>query len=246
MRSILTIFLFSVLISSCSIFKKDVEEIDVSTKIQTELKDLTVNGKIKVDMPQQNATVNTQIKIAGRDSLFMKILGPFGIEVMRLYSSEDEFTLLNTFQNEAYKGIPSSENLKKVSNINLSFQDLIKISRSEIPGNSDQYKFSGKKENELKIFTSIKDGIRELIKIDLLGRIIEYKQFDVNGTETLMVNFKDYKNVEGFDLAHKIDIAFKEIGGSMTIEASELLINTIGNSPLSFSLPESVDIQVID
>lgn len=245
MKSIITLFILSTILSSCSIFKSPEQE-TVKPKFHDKLNDLVVKAKISADMPERKATVKSEIKIAGRDSLYIKVLGPFGIELMRLFSSEEKFKLYNSFQNEAYEGKPSQENLKKVSNINLSFKDLVKISRSEVPGNSSEYKFTGESEDKMKIYESKINGITERIKLDILGRIIEYIQFDERGIETLKVNFNDYKNVEGFDLSHRIEISFQELGGNMKIEAEEVLINTIGNSPISFTIPESVNVEVIE
>ena len=137
MKYFLNLFLIFTIISCSGVKDKGTKvPLNYVPKENSELKTMIVNGKLIANTPERSGSLSTQIKIAGRDSLFMRIIAPFGFEVARLYSTEKEFQFYNVFQNEAFQGEPSSENLKKVSDMDLSFSDLIKISRCEVPGDS--------------------------------------------------------------------------------------------------------------
>ena len=62
----------------------------------------------------------------------------------------------------------------------------------------------------------------------------------------MKVNFSNYKDVDGFYIAHTIKMIFKEIDSEFTIKAEEIIVNSLDESPLSFTLPKNVSIQVLE
>ncbi|MCK7528610.1 MAG: DUF4292 domain-containing protein [Ignavibacteriales bacterium] len=63
------------------------------------------------------------------DSIYLTILGPFGIELAQALVTKQKFTFYDAPQNTAYVGAVNSESLQSIfGRINLSFEDLVDAS----------------------------------------------------------------------------------------------------------------------
>jgi hypothetical protein len=247
MKKIISIsFIIAVLIS-CTSSKKIHEKMEETEDLpfyNEKLKTLKIEGSMDVEMPSMSQGASIEVRLKEQSEMGMNVFGPFGIEVAKLYASNDKFIFFNMFQGEAYQGQPSSENLNKVANISLSFKDLISIMRCEIPSFKKKF-IKYKDEDESKIYINPdKSKNIEKATIDKFGLLKKYEQSDLNGKKIFEVNFSNYRNVDKFKLAHLVKIIFPQIGGNLTIEVENYFPNQEINN-LELKIPSSIKIKEI-
>lgn len=240
---------------SCKTTKKTSEQFDESERLpffNKKLSTLKIEGSMSVDMPQNSADANMEVSINKLEEFKMNIFGPFGIEVAKLYSNSEKFIFLNSFQGEAYKGVPSSDNLNKVANISLSFKDLISIMRCEVPSEENNYVRLSKDINsnfnnkETKVFenNSLESG-KELVYINKYGLLSKYEMYNDKDILVFDVIFDDYRTTENFKLAHSVVVNFPEIGGKIELTVDTYTPN-MELENLEFNLPKSIKVKEIE
>ncbi len=82
-------------------------------------------GTIAVRSPQINNSANFRVVINKPDSIYLSIMGPFGIELAQVLVTKENFVFYDALQNTAYEGVPSNEVLQDIFHINLPFSDII-------------------------------------------------------------------------------------------------------------------------
>lgn len=207
---------------------------------------IKIKSKIKIDLPDKNTTVSAVFNISGRDSLQMRILGPFGIELVRFYSDKNKFLAYNVFDNKAFSGVPTAQALQRAVNIGLSFDELIAILRSELPGKKESYIFNSQDSVSAKyVSNNIEEGNRTC-EICPGNRLCAYWNENDENISSFVINFSDYILKNKNEFATKIKINLMQAQGSITILINEISFENQQNERLSFTLPESVEITEID
>ncbi len=82
-------------------------------------------GTIAVKSPQINNSANFRVIINKPDSIYLSIMGPFGVELAQVLVTEENFVFYDALENTAYEGVPSNETLQDIFHINLPFNDII-------------------------------------------------------------------------------------------------------------------------
>jgi hypothetical protein len=89
------------------------------------IKNFEGSGTIIVNTPTLENTANFRIVIIKPDSIFLNILGPFGIELGQALVTKKDFVFYDALSNTAYIGQTNSETLQNIFRIDLPFTDLI-------------------------------------------------------------------------------------------------------------------------
>jgi hypothetical protein len=248
MKKIITLSLLIFILISCKSTKKIGEKFDESDNLpffNKKLSTLKIEGSMSVDMPKNSANASMEVNINKLDEFKMNIFGPFGIEVAKLYSNAQKFVFLNSFQGEAFSGVPSSENLNKVANLSLSFADLISIMRCEIPSEIKNFKKINEEENNKIFVNKAKESGKELVYINKYGLLTKYQMYDNQNVIVFEVSFDDYRTTEKFKLAHSVAVSFPNIGGKIEIKVDKYTPN-IELTNLEFNIPKSIKVKEIE
>lgn len=83
------------------------------------------NGTITIRSSELNNSASFRIVVSKPDSIYLVIMGPFGIELAKAMVTKENFSFYDALQNTVYTGESSDEILKEIFKINLSFNDLI-------------------------------------------------------------------------------------------------------------------------
>ncbi len=247
MKKLILVILPVLFIISCTTSKKITERFEETQNLpfyNPKLTTLLIEGNMDVNMPSNNVGASVEVNINKLEEFKMNLFGPFGIEVAKLYSNSSKFIFYNMFQGEAYGGVPSSENLNKVANIALSFEDLISIMRCEIPSGTKQYKKKSENKESTTYHNKLDNKTTEKVIVNKFGLLTKYELLDQSNKAILTVDYLDYKAVDNFKLAHKINIIFPKIAGRLEMKIDNYKIND-KLEELQFSLPKSIKLQEI-
>lgn len=248
MKKILSIILFVFILLSCSSTKKPQEKLEETTKLpfyNDSLKTLQIEGTLDIAMQDMDQNVSLEIKVKEQSEIAMNIFGPFGIEVAKIHSDAEKLTFFNVFQGIVLQGKPSSQNLKKVANIYLTFNELISITRCEIPALNKMFKFVSEEKEVKKFISSDNSSIIETVYVDKFGLLKKYEKSNIHKIKILEVSFDDYKSVNNFKLAHQISINFPLMKGILKIDIDNYKLNQ-KLEDLKLKIPSSIKIKEID
>ncbi len=217
----------------------DVSKIEIPQN-NLELNNLRLKGRLKANLNGQSNSASFDIKIAGRDSLFMRILGPFSIEVVRFYANKDVFLAYNLIGGTAFTGKPDAESLQEAIGIGVSFQELISLLRSEVPFDFSDYKRVGCD----TVSCSYSNDNYSFCQVSTSDIILNYERKTSELESIFTANLELYRNIQGFQLANKFNFKFPDIG-NVELVISEFEVNVENLAKMSFSLPSSLKVKNI-
>jgi len=236
----LVILLSIVCLAACSSTKEQIKSnLGTNSNFHINVKNVEFIAKINTSFPENSISLNSKVIIANNDSLQMSVSAAFGLQVAKLFASKDEMLFYNIFENSVTSGTPSSENLFKLTQINLSFEELIHLLKSEVPSPIDEYKLI--KNVDGKDYTAFaktkKEGIEYLTINKDNGTLRQYQFKNNEGVLITSVSFKDYKLFDNELFASNITINIPNLNGTMTFEIEEMTINKIIEGALKFKVP---------
>jgi hypothetical protein len=250
-----TILLLLILVTSCSTtqqqtdsFSKEKEKIEQQQAISlhnlklnnTDNENLLLNAKIKIDFPQLSNMVSAKIEIAKTDSILINITGPFNINVGKLFANQDRYIINSNLESITYTGKPTAENLKKIINIPLSFNDLVRFLRASLSESYDSYSFKTEVESEQLFVSLISDIGAEFLLVSKEQNTISQIQRKNENNETVMnIVYSNYSPLNDYNFPKKIVITFPMLNGKVEIEYQEVKILQKVTSPMSFDKPKS-------
>jgi len=89
------------------------------------IKNFEGNGTIFVNTSSMDNSATFRIILEKPDSIYLTIMGPFGIELAQALVTKEKFTFYDALQNTAYVGSVNSNALQSIFRIYLSFEDLL-------------------------------------------------------------------------------------------------------------------------
>ena len=249
MKKIFFYILIFLTLISCSQVKnieKNVEKSDSASDYKfwdKELINLTMNGSINSTINGESLSGQFKLMIASTDSISMIIYGPLGVTVGKLFSTQKYFLYFNVLNNEAIEGTPSEDNLNKALQLPLSFSEIVRLFRSETPGDPNDFiKDNTFESNSETLFKNLSK--HEKVEFALFSEnknLNQYQQKMKNGKLILNTYYQDYRNFNDFNLAQIIIFKFPEMNADINIRIEKYSINEKFEKPFSFSLPKSIN-----
>lgn len=210
------------------------------------IKNFEGNGTLVVNTPTLENTANFRVVMIKPDSIFLNILGPFGIEIGQALVTNKSFIFYEALSNTAYTGEIDSEVLQNIFRIDLPFKDIIDVLTGSVNLTNQLYK-SPDEFNVIydKYHLSYIDSLAGLItnyKIDVrrLG-ITDYElksedsKFEVTGT------FSQFEVMENVAIPYKILVVNKSSRQRIEINYKKINVNK-RNLTIDFKLPDDADI----
>jgi hypothetical protein len=205
-----------------------------------------IRARIKPSFPDMNQSFTANITIHGLDSMSVQVFGPFGISIGRLYSDKDEFIFYNTFENNIVKGTPSSDNLKKVSGLELNFEDLVRILRLSAPSEINGFNLKEDLDKDGKLLFYKNESYPEFILFSSISsQILQYQRKNLNNENLMNINFSQFQDFEIGKKPSETIIELPQSNGSITINISEYKQDDTGER-LSFPYPDNIKVVNLD
>jgi len=204
------------------------------------------SGTIFVNSPSMDNSATFRIVLLKPDSIYLTIMGPFGIELAQALVTKEKFTFYDALQNTAYVGAVNSNALQSIFRINLSFEDLLDAFIGSVNLTNNLYRAPDNYyvEDERYVLTYL-DSARTnktIYKVDVrqLG-ITNYQLFGLDESLILQGIYSDFELLENVAVPYKIAIENKTDDQKISIDYKKIIVNK-KNIFIDFKLPDDATI----
>ncbi|HSD63784.1 MAG TPA: DUF4292 domain-containing protein [Ignavibacteriaceae bacterium] len=180
-------------------------------------------GTIEVNSPQINSSANFRVVVQKPDSIYLSIMGAFGIELAQALVTKDNFIFYDALENTAYEGIPDKDFLQNIFHINLPFNDIMDAFIGSVNltqnlyKNPDDYKVDYDQYVLTYVDSFMNTKTQYRVDIRQLG-ITKYTLWDNNGDVALQGKYSKFSLIQGVPVPYKIEI-------QRTKENQQIIIN---------------------
>lgn len=202
---------------------------------------LTGNGKIAIESPDIAQSASFAIWIRKPDTLFVRLEGPFGIEIGSALVTKNDFSFYNSLQNQLITGSTTVDNLRQLLRIGLSFDEMMNLFSGGVflPGD-DSYPTSLETTDEYLIFNYKSEGHHRRYWIDpnssLIARI---QHLETDGKMFLEQRFQNYRAVEKSYIPFQMRMTMPKDRNVVSVSYSEVRVNDPSQT-FHFSVPSNV------
>ena len=210
------------------------------------IKNFEGNGTIFVNTFSMDNSATFRIILEKPDSIYLTIMGPFGIELAQALVTKEKFTFYDALQNTAYVGSVNSNALQSIFRINLSFEDLLDAFIGSVNLTNNLYRAPDNYfvEDDRYVLTYL-DSARtnkSIYKVDVrqLG-ITNYQLYGLDDNLMLEGRYSDFELLENVAVPYKISINNKVDDQKISIEYKKISVNK-KNINIDFKLPDDVTI----
>ena len=199
------------------------------------------NGTISVRANGMNQSAAFRVILQKPDSLYLTIMGPFGIELAQAVVTNSTFIFYDALNNTAYQGKVDGNILQEIFKINLSFGELMDafIGSVNLTGNLYQPPTEYNIDYDKYVLTYIEPetGHKTIYRVDIreLG-ITDYYVFDSEGSELLEGKYSKFDFHENVAVPYKIEIQNKEENQRIDIDYKNIAVNK-SNIVINFKVP---------
>jgi len=210
------------------------------------IKSFEGSGTIFVNTPSMDNSATFRIVLQKPDSIYLTIMGPFGIELAQALVTKEKFTFYDALKNTAYIGDVNSNALQSIFRINLSFEDLLDAFVGSVNLTSNLYRAPDNYyvEDDRYVLTYLDSArtSKTVYKVDVrqLG-ITDYQLFGLDEALTLQGKYSDFELLENLAVPYKIAIENKTDDQKINIEYKKIIVNK-KNILIDFKLPDDATI----
>lgn len=210
------------------------------------IKNFEGNGTIFVNTPSIDNSASFRVVLQKPDSIYLTIMGPFGIELAQAIVTRENFTFYDALKNSAYVGSVNSNALQSIFRINLSFEDLLDAFVGSVNLTNNLYRPPDNYyvEDDRYVLTYL-DSARtnkSIYKVDVrqLG-ITDYQLFGFDDTQLLEGRYSDFELLENVAVPYKITINNKLDDQKISIDYKKITVNK-KNIYIDFKVPDDATI----
>jgi len=204
------------------------------------------SGTLTINTPDFTNSASFNVVMVKPDSIYLTIMGPFGIELAQALVTKRAFTFYETLSNTVYMGEMNDDVLRNILRIDLSFSDLLDAVIGAVNLTDRLYKNpdSYKVQND-KYVISYADSIDNrtstyAIDIRNLG-ITAYSLTSAKGKQLFIGEYSNFLLTEGVATPKKIAISNKAENQYFQIEYKNILANR-NSIHINFKFPTDATI----
>lgn len=204
------------------------------------------SGIIKVSTPTLDNTSNFNVILIKPDTIFLSILGPFGIELGQALLTNKEFTFYDALSNTAYKGSVDSDALQNIFRIDLPFELIFDALTGSLNLTEQLYKNPDDYQITKTDYTlSYNDLIRKNkinIKVDRRRlSVIDYELKSMDSDLTIKGTFSNFEIIDNVPIPFIITIENKSSRQKLELNYKKIVLNNRSLS-INFSIPDDAEI----
>lgn len=210
------------------------------------IKNFEGNGTILVRNSQMNNSASFSVVLQKPDSIYLTILGPFGIELAQALVTKSNFIFYDALKNIVYEGKVDDEVLRDIFRIDLSFNELLDAFIGSVNLTNNLYKqptnYEVVYDKYLITYVDSTSFKTSQYKVDVreLG-ITEYLLIDRKGEVTIEGKYSDFGIIEGVAVPYKIELQNKKENQLVIVEYKNMSANK-KNIYVDFEIPEDATI----
>lgn len=204
------------------------------------------NGTLIIKTPQMDNTSNFKITLVKPDSIYLTIMGPFGIQLAQALVTEKNFIFYDALHNTAYEGRVDQNILKDIFRVNLPFSDLINAFVGSVSLTKHLYKSPTKYavDYDKYVLTYIDSltHVETIYRVDIrqLG-ITSYRVISKAGDTMLDGKYSDFDYLEDVPVPYNIEVEDREDDQSVSIKYKKMAANNPGIY-IDFQIPKDATI----
>jgi outer membrane lipoprotein-sorting protein len=210
------------------------------------IKSFEGTGTLVVQSSNAENKASFETSLIKPDSLYLTILGAFGIQLAQTLVTTDNFIFYDDLHNTAYQGQLSEDVLKNIFKIDLPFSDIIDAFVGSVNLTKHLYKQPTKYSVEYDKYTltyvDSTTNFTSIYKIDIrsLG-ITSFQVIDPNGDIALDCKYSDFDYIENVAVPYTIDVQNAKEGQSVSIKYKKIRANAADIS-IDFKVPDDATI----
>lgn len=203
-------------------------------------------GVLSIESEQYDNSASFRVVMQKPDSIYLTILGPFGIELAQALVTSESYIFYDALENKAYTGELNEDILRDIFKINLSFSDLMDAFVGSVNLTSNLYKQPDDyvvdydkyiltyidTDNELT--TTYKVDIREL-------SITDYQLVADDGLTNIQGKYSNFEILENVAVPFTIEIQNNIADQKLHIDYRNIVANQ-RNVYIDFYLPDDATI----
>lgn len=230
----------SFIVLSCSSIKpikstNSINELPPKSELNLQLK-LSMN----VNIGNNANKANTEIKIAGYDSLSMLLFTQFNLPIAKLYSTKKYFALYNLFEDIIYEGNPNKISFQELFMLPISIENFIDVLICQPYSSSDNFILEKSNEKDGTIlFTKKIDKFEFVLYSAVEGGIIQYQQKAHDGSIIMNISYANYKDFENIYYPSKIVVTLPNANIEINVVSAKKVEQF--DSRFSFSIPKGIE-----
>lgn len=236
----LLLIIGSFIIVSCS-SSKSIKSTHYITELppKSEL-NLQLKLSMNVNIGNSANRVNSEINIAGYDSLSMLMFTQFNLPIAKLYSTKKYFALYNLFEDIIYEGNPNKISFQELFMLPISIENLIDILICQPYSSSDNFILEKSNEKDGTIlFTKKLDKFEFVLYSAVEGGIIQYQQKALDGSIIMNISYANYKDSENIYYPSKIVVTLPNANLEINVVSAKKIVQF--DSRFSFSIPKGIE-----
>jgi len=187
-------------------------------------------GTIAVKSPQINSSADFRVIIHKPDSIYLSIMGAFGIELAQILVTNENFVFYDALENTAYEGMPSNDLLKDIFHIDLPFNDIIDAFVGSVNLTKNLYKVPDdyKVDYDQYVLTYVDSfmNTKTQYRVDIreLG-ITKYTLWDNHGDLALKGDYSKFNLMQGVPVPYKIEVERTQENQHISINYKNMAAN---------------------
>jgi outer membrane lipoprotein-sorting protein len=203
-------------------------------------------GVLSIESEQYDNSASFRVVMQKPDSIYLTILGPFGIELAQALVTKENYVFYDALENRAYTGEVNEDILRDIFKINLSFSDLMDAFVGSVNLTSNLYKQPDDyvvdydkyvltyidTDNELT--TTYKVDVREL-------SITDYQLVADDGLTNIQGKYSNFEILENVAVPFTIEIQNNIADQKLHIDYRNIVANQ-RNVYIDFYLPDDATI----
>lgn len=198
-------------------------------------------GTITIKTKEFDNSASFRVILVKPDTIYLNVLGPFGIELAQVLVSQKEFTFYDAFNNVAYTGSLNDDILKEIFKINLSFNDLIDAFIGSVNLTDMLYEqpsnYNIDYDKYVLTYSDSLMGTSTEFKVDIkeLG-ITEFKKSGINNIVLLEGKYSKFNIIENVAVPYRIEVRNRSMNQFVSIDYRNITANK-RDININFKLP---------
>jgi hypothetical protein len=204
------------------------------------------NGTITIKSNEFDNSATFRIVMVKPDSVYLTLLGPFGIELAQALVTTKDFIFYNALQNTAYKGASSNDILRQIFKIDLSFGDIMDAFIGSVNLTKNLYKPPDNYQVAYdKYLLTYKDSMAKTIsqyEVDVrnLG-IVHYLLKSSVGNDILEGKYSNFEILETVAVPGRIEVMNRKQNETVVIDYKSMNANK-KNIYIDFKIPDDASV----
>lgn len=210
------------------------------------IKNFEGTGTLFVKSAIMDNSATFRIVLQKPDSIYLTIMGPFGIELAEALVTKEKFSFYDALKNTAYIGSVNSNALQSIFRINLSFEDLVDAFIGSVNLTSNLYRAPDEyfvvDEKYVMTYLDSARTNKTIYRVDVrqLG-ITDYQLFGFDDELMLQGKYSDFELLENVAVPYKIAIENKTDDQKISIDYKKISVNK-KNILINFNIPDDATI----